>query len=180
MPRFLSLIDGISRLLAGFAMAMLVILIADMIYEVVARRLFSNPTLWAYDVAYMLNGLGFLLAAGYTLRHNGHVRIDYLSSRLSPAAQDWINVIVYLFLLFPAICFVLIGAWNEFLEAYLNDELDPASSWKPLLWPLFLGILIGFSGLLLQMLAECIRHVRSLLGLGPSPLRVLDENTGHG
>ena len=43
MPRFLSLIDSISRLLAGFAMAMLVILIADMIYEVVARRLFSDP-----------------------------------------------------------------------------------------------------------------------------------------
>ncbi len=179
MPRFLSLVDRISRLLARFAMAMFVILVGTMVYEVVARRLFSAPTLWAYDIAYMLNGLGFLLAAGYTLRHNGHIRIDCFSSRLSPAVQDGVHIIVYLFLLFPAMCFLLIGAWDECLEAYLNDELDPASSWKPLLWPLFLGVLVGFSSLFLQMLAECVRHARSLLGFGSSPLRVADENTGH-
>lgn len=178
MTRYLAAIDGVSRVLAAVAMVMLAGLVVDMVYEVVSRRLFSTPTLWAYDVAYMLNGIGFLFAAGYTLRHNGHIRIDFLSTRLPGKVQDWINVAVYVFLVFPALAFLLIGAWTEWLEAYVTDELDPASPWKPLLWPLFAGILIGFAALFLQMTAECIRHVRGALGLGPSPLLHRDDEPG--
>ena len=81
MHRLLSAIDKLSAVLAFFAGLMLLILIGDMMYEVVSRRVFSAPTLWAYDVAYMVNGIGFLFAAGYTLRKNAHIRIDFLSTR---------------------------------------------------------------------------------------------------
>ena len=43
----------------------------------------------------------FLLAAGYTLLKNEHVRIDILSSRRSPRAQAWIDVIGGLLFLLP-------------------------------------------------------------------------------
>ena len=170
MLQVISIIDKISNALAMIAGALLLILIGDMMYEVVSRRLFSAPTLWAYDIAYMVNGLGFIFAAGYTLRKNAHIRIDFLSTRLPRRYQDWINATAYLLLIFPAIIFFIIGAYTEWLEAYKTDELDPASPWKPLLWPLFAGLLIGFVSLFLQALAECTRHIRSALGLGLSPL----------
>ena len=72
--------------------------------------------------------------------------------------------------------FLLIGAWEEWLEAWTTDELDPASPWKPLLWPLFAGILTGFAALSLQMIAECVRHFRSALGRGRSPLLYQGED----
>ena len=100
MNRFLPTVDRISRFFAAVSMVMLLVLVGDMIYEVVSRRIFSAPTLWAYDVAYMLNGVGFIFAAGYTLRRNGHIRIDFLSSRFPQKIQDWINVAVYLALIF--------------------------------------------------------------------------------
>ena len=170
MPRILAAIDRLSTALAVVAGVLLLILIGDMMYEVVSRRVFSAPTLWAYDVAYMANGAGFLFAAGYTLRKNAHIRIDFLSTRLPRRWQDWINVIVYVGLVLPALTFFVIGAYDEWLEAYLTDELDPASPWRPLLWPLFAGLLLGFTALLLQAAAECIRHVQSALGRGTSPL----------
>ncbi|MGB0630386.1 MAG: TRAP transporter small permease subunit [Alphaproteobacteria bacterium] len=170
MSRVLTAIDRLSAALAVVAGFLLLILIGDMMYEVVSRRVFSAPTLWAYDIAYMANGAGFLFAAGYTLRKNAHIRIDFLSTRLPRRWQDWINAIVYVGLVLPALSFFVIGAYDEWLEAYRTDELDPASPWKPLLWPLFGGLLLGFTALLLQAAAECIRHVRSALGLGPSPL----------
>ena len=80
MLQVISIIDKISNALAMIAGALLLILIGDMMYEVVSRRLFSAPTLWAYDIAYMVNGLGFIFAAGYTLRKNAHIRIDFLSN----------------------------------------------------------------------------------------------------
>jgi len=170
MLRILSIVDRVSVLLAVIAGVMLLILIGDMMYEVVSRRVFSAPTLWAYDIAYMVNGVGFLFAAGYTLRKNAHIRIDFLSTRMARAHQDWINVAAYIFLIFPALLFFVIGAYSEFAEAFKTNELDPASPWKPLLWPLFAGLLIGFTGLFLQAVAECIRHTGSALGLNPSPL----------
>lgn len=165
--------------LGGIAMALLLILIGDMIYEVVSRRVFGAPTLWAYDIAYMTNGAGFILAAGYALRHNAHIRIDFLSTRLPLTVQDWLNVIVYLVLVLPALSLIVYGAYVEWLEAFQTDELEPASPWKPLIWPLFAVILIGFSAFLLQTVAQCIRHVQSALGRGTSPLTLSDDGS-HG
>lgn len=176
MHLLLTAIDKFSAVLAFFAGLMLLVLIGDMMYEVVSRRVFSAPTLWAYDVAYMVNGIGFLFAAGYTLRKNAHIRIDFFSTRFPRRNQDWVNAIVYLFLILPALAFFVIGAYSEWLEAFLTDELDPASPWKPLLWPLFAGLLIGFTALFLQAAAECIRHIRSAMGIGASPLDQADKN----
>ena len=175
MPRLVLIIDKMSSVLAILAGAALLILITDMMYEVISRRAFSAPTLWAYDIAYMANGMGFLFAAGYTLRKNGHIRIDFLSTRLPLRYQDWINVAVYVFLIFPALCFFIIGAYEECLDAFLTDKLDPASPWKPLLWPLYAGLLIGFVGLFLQSIAECLRHLQGALGIDRSPLAPADE-----
>ncbi len=174
MTLLLSSIDRAGRLLAALAMACLVVLIGDMIYEVVSRRVFGAPTLWAYDVAYMVNGVGFIFAAGYTLRREGHIRIDFLSQRLRRRTQDWVNFAAYVALVLPAIAFLLIGAYTAWHEAFLNDELDPASPWKPLLWPFYGGLLLGFAGFFLQAAAQCVRHLAAAAGRGPSPLLALE------
>ncbi|MDE0172934.1 MAG: TRAP transporter small permease subunit [Defluviicoccus sp.] len=175
MTSFLRAIDRVNDFLGAIAMAFLFVMIADMLYEVVSRRVFSAPTLWAYDIAYMLNGVGFLFAAGYTLRRNGHIRIDFLSTRLPRKNQDTINLFVYLFLVFPALICLIVGSFNGWLHAFLTGQLEPASSWKPVLWPLYAGILIGFVSLTLQAIAEFIRHWRAVRGLEPSPLEHADD-----
>jgi len=183
MTFLLRVIDRINDILGAFAMVFLVVMIGDMLYEVVSRRVFGAPTLWAYDISYMLNGVGFMFAAGYTLRRNGHIRIDFLSTRLKRKNQDLINMIAYFFLVFPALSFLIIGAYQGWLKAFLTNQLEPASTWQPLLWPLYAGILIGFVSFTLQSIAEFIRHWRSVLNLEPSPLRPPQEGlpgTTHG
>jgi len=170
MTSLLRVIDRINDVLGAIAMVFLVVMICDMLYEVISRRVFSAPTLWAYDISYMLNGVGFMFAAGYTLRRNGHIRIDFLSSRLKRKNQDLINIVVYFFLVFPALSFLIMGAYQGWLNAFLTNQLEPASTWQPLLWPLYAGILIGFVSFTLQAIAEFIRHWRAVLNLAPSPL----------
>ena len=169
-------IDWSNDVLGGIAMVFLVAMIGDMLYEVISRRVFGAPTMWAYDISFMLNGVGFMFAAGYTLRRNGHIRIDFLSTRLKLKNQDLINMVVYFFLIFPALCCLIIGAYQGWLKAFLTNQLDPASAWMPLLWPLYAGILIGFVSFPLQSIAEFIRHWRAVKGLDPSPLAQSQEN----
>jgi TRAP-type mannitol/chloroaromatic compound transport system permease small subunit len=170
MNSFLRVIDRINDFLGAIAMVFLVVMIGDMLYEVVSRRVFGAPTMWAYDISYMLNGVGFMFAAGYTLRRNGHIRIDFLSSRFKYRNQDLINAVAYIALVIPALAFLTMGAYAGWLNAFLTNELEPASAWQPLLWPLYGGILIGYVSLTLQSLAELIRHFRAVMGLEPSPL----------
>ena len=82
IARLLSVIDWISKILAYMTMVMTGILILVMSYEMVVRRLLNAPTLWAFDVSYMLSGVIFVAAMAFTLQRNEHVRIDFLSTRL--------------------------------------------------------------------------------------------------
>ena len=85
--RVLPAFERIGQALAAVAMVMIICLIAVMIYEVVARRVFNAPTIWAIDITYMTNGTLFLIGGAYTLQKNAHVRIDFLSSRLPVRVQ---------------------------------------------------------------------------------------------
>jgi TRAP-type mannitol/chloroaromatic compound transport system permease small subunit len=51
-----------------------------MLYEVVSRRIFDAPTLWTFDLSYMINGTIYLGAAGHALPRNEHIRIVFLSA----------------------------------------------------------------------------------------------------
>lgn len=171
MTRLLNAVDRISTVLAYTAMIFFLVLVSDMLYEVIARRVFGAPTLWAYDIAYMMNGLVFLLAAGYTLKVNEHIRIDFLSTRFPAHVQDWINIVVYVFVLFPTLAFICYGALDEGWDSFINDELEPSSAWQPRLWPFYLGIAVGVLAFWLQAAAQVIRHLRGVLGIEASPLQ---------
>ena len=60
-------------------------------WEVVARHFFRAPTIWAFDVVYMLYGTHFMLGTAYTLMRIGHVRTDMLYSNWSIRRQNWID-----------------------------------------------------------------------------------------
>lgn len=98
---FLAAADTISAGLGFVAKAMVLILIASMLYEVVARYALGAPTLWAFDIAYMATGVLFVLGAAQALREDAHVRIDFLSSRLPVRLRGLIDGLLYLLVLCP-------------------------------------------------------------------------------
>src|SRR3989344_8781859 len=66
------------------------------------------------EIQWYLFGAIFLLAAGYTLKHNGHVRIDVLYGRLSERTQAWIDLLGALLFLLPLCGLMGWLAWPGF------------------------------------------------------------------
>ncbi len=163
LERVCPALDSFGWLLAMVAMVEVVVIIAVQLYEVVARYVFSAPTLWGNDIAYMTNGTLFLLGAAYTLRVGAHIRIDFLAARLPLRAQHAINFLFYLGLFLPLLWFVGAASANKAWRAYLKGELESMSAWEPLVWPFYVGITIGIVGLGLQVLSETLRHA---VGIG--------------
>lgn len=91
LERALRTVDRFSFTIAVLSMIMILGLVFSMVYEVVARYAFNAPTIWAYDISYMLNGALFLLAAAFTLARNNHVRIDFLSVLMPVRVQHGVN-----------------------------------------------------------------------------------------
>jgi TRAP-type mannitol/chloroaromatic compound transport system permease small subunit len=76
----------IDRLSAGVGKAFgwcIVVLTLGVSYEVFMRYVLRAPTVWAFDISYIMYGALFMMAGAYTLSRNGHVRGDVVS-RLLP------------------------------------------------------------------------------------------------
>jgi len=78
-------------------------------WEVIARYFFHAPTIWSFDVTYMLYGTIFMLGAAFALHKGAHIRTDFFFERWSIRTKGLIYSISYLVFFFPSI-FVL--PWN--------------------------------------------------------------------
>jgi TRAP-type mannitol/chloroaromatic compound transport system permease small subunit len=150
---------------AGLLIAWVVFpLILASVYEVAARYVFNAPTIWAFELGYMAMGVHALMGAAFALRERAHIRIDILYINFSDRTKALLDTAGYLVLFLPVICWVSLGLWDYWVEAYVNGEHSGQSAWNPLIWPFRLSFFLGFFLLAMQGLAELIKCVEFLTG----------------
>jgi TRAP-type mannitol/chloroaromatic compound transport system permease small subunit len=118
------------------------------------------------EIQWYLFGAVFLLAAGYTLRHNGHVRIDVIYNHLAERGRAWIDLIGGLLFLLPFSLLMVYLSWPSFVESLERGEVssDPGGLIR---WPVRLLIPLGFALLSLQGVSEVIKRLDFLRGGRP-------------
>lgn len=115
------------------------------------------------EIQWYLFGAIVLLAAGYTLKHNGHVRIDAIYGRFSARAQAWIDLLGALLFLLPLCGLMVWLAFPGFVESLRSGETSPDAGGL-LRWPVRLLIPLGFALLGLQGISEAIKRIAFLRG----------------
>ncbi len=116
------------------------------------------------EIQWYLFAALFLLAAGYTFKHNGHVRIDVLYGHLSERAQAWIDLVGGLLFLLPFTLLMVWLSWPGFAESLLSGEVS-SDAGGLIRWPVRLMIPLGFTLLALQGVAEIIKRIAFLRGI---------------
>ena len=108
MLKAIRILDSIS-LWSGRIVAWLIVpMVLSLVYEVVARYIFDAPTVWAYDMTFMLYGSFFMIGSAYTLYKKGHIRTDSYYGGWSTRTQGWVDTVCYLLLFFPPLIFFLV------------------------------------------------------------------------
>src|SRR5688572_23950415 len=128
-------------------------------YEVFSRYLFNAPTMWSFDVAYMLYGTIFMLGAAYALLKGAHIRTDFFFERWSIRTKGLIDSISYLVFFFPSIFVFLIVSWNEGWYAFQIGETSEQTPWRPILWPFKMVVPLACLLLLIQGVSEVIKSI---------------------
>ena len=150
-------IDKFSKWIGSVVCWILMPLIFAMTYEVLARKLFLAPTIWAYDISRFLYGALFMLGAGYALSRGVHIRADFLYRNFKIKNQGLIDFWLYLLFYFPGLIVFLYMTFGFVLESIQRGERGMDTTWMPYMWPIKTCLLIGIIFLLIQGFSELLK-----------------------
>lgn len=162
IERLLGLARAIDRisLWSGTRAAWLILpLIFGLTYEVISRYLFKAPTIWAYDLAYMLYGSHFMLGAAFTLFKKGHIRTDIFYDKWPPKKQGTLDALLYIFFFFPGIALFLVASLEEAIHSWSLWERSEFGAWRPPIFPFKTVIPLTALLLLIQGVSELIKSL---------------------
>ena len=150
-------IDLFSKRVGNIVCWITVPLILAMTYEVLARKLFTAPTMWAYDMSRFLYGALFMLGAGYALSKGVHIRADFLYRNFKVKTQGIVDFTLYVLFYFPGLLVFLYMTIGFVQESIMRAERGMDTAWMPYLWPIKSCLLIGIIFLLIQGISELFK-----------------------
>ena len=132
------------------------------------RKLFNTSSNAYLEIQWYLFAAVFLLAAGYTLMRQEHVKIDVISSRFSKRTQIWIDVVGLVLFVLPLVFNVIRLSLPLVIRAYEMNEYSQNAGGL-IRWPVFAVLPLGFLLLGIQAVSELIKRIAFLRGLIPDP-----------
>ena len=158
--------EFVGRWLAWLVLAAVLISAAN----AVVRKAFNYSSNGLLEIQWYLFAAVFLLAAGYTLLRQEHVRIDVISGRFSKRTQIWIDLVGLVFFLLPFVVVVMAMVMPLVIRAYETNEMS-SNAGGLIRWPVFAMLPLGLMLLGLQAVSEIIKRFAFLKGLIPDPTR---------
>jgi TRAP-type mannitol/chloroaromatic compound transport system permease small subunit len=172
-------IDAISERIGRVLIWLLLATVLISTANAVVRKAFNIGSNAWLEVQWYLFSAVFLLGAGYAFLHNVHVRIDFVSARLSPRGRNWVDIIGIVGFLAPLCWLLLSMSWPLFVNAWQSGEMSQNAGGL-IRWPVMLMVPLGMALLLAQAISELIKRVAFLKGLIADPLAHTEPGQAHG
>jgi TRAP-type mannitol/chloroaromatic compound transport system permease small subunit len=150
-------IDKSSRWIGNVVCWITMPLMFAMVYEVLARKLFLAPTMWAYDMSRFFYGALFMLGAGYALSKGVHIRADFLYRNFKVKTQGLIDFWLYLLFYFPGLLAFFYMTSIFVMESIQRGEKGMDTAWMPYMWPIKACLWFGILFLLIQGISELFK-----------------------
>ena len=144
-------------------------------YIVVSRYVFNSGSIAIQESVIYLNALLFLLTSAFTLKHDGHVRVDIFYGPAGPRYKAWVNMLGGLFLLLPVMVFILWVSWDYVMAAWRVKETSPEAGGIPYVYLLKSLIVVMALLVIVQGLTEILRNLLFLLGKEAPPKAPVDH-----
>ena len=157
MAKTIVSIDRFNKIIGNIVCWITIPLILGMVYEVLARKLFLAPTIWAYDMSRFLYGALFMLGAGYALSKGVHIRADFLYRNFKTKTQGKIDFWLYLLFYFPGLIVFLYMTTIFVQESIMRNERGMDTTWMPFMWPIKSCLWFGIIFLLVQGVSELFK-----------------------
>jgi TRAP-type mannitol/chloroaromatic compound transport system permease small subunit len=176
--QFSRLIDRMTEQVGRAALWLVLIAVLISATNAIVRKAFNVSSNAFLEIQWYLFAAMFLLASGYTMLRQGHVKIDVILGRFSKRTQIKVEIFGIVVFLMPFVILVIELALPLVIQAYHSGEMSENSGGL-IRWPVYALLPIGFTLLGLQGLSELIKRVGFLQGLCDDPTRPIQTKTAE-
>ena len=169
-------IDALSEWVGRWVAWLLLFAVLISAANAVVRKAFNMSSNGFLEIQWYLFAATFLLASGYTLMRQEHVKIDVVSGRFSKRTQVWIDIIGICIFLFPFVIVIIKLAMPLVINAYVTQEVS-SNAGGLIRWPVFALLPAGLLLLGIQAVSELIKRIAFLQGLIPDPTKKQGSKT---
>jgi TRAP-type mannitol/chloroaromatic compound transport system permease small subunit len=160
--KFVRAVDAVNKVVGTFAMYLVFMMIAILLYEPIARNLFGVSSIWSVEMAQFTMAAYYLLGGGFSMLIRGHVRMDLLYGRWSEKKKATYDIFTGLFLIFYLV-FLLYGAYSSIEYAVMYGQKN-RSAWAPYMAPIKIIMGTGVLLMLLQAIAQFFKDLAKASG----------------
>lgn len=150
-------VDTFNRWVGRFAMQLIFVMGAMMLYAVGSRLFLGKPVNWIMEMSQFMLAAYFLLGGPYSMQLNAHVRMDLFYGRLSPHKRAVTDVFTILFVIFYL--GVLFWGGVSSTEYAITFNQKNYTSWAPLMWPIKAIMTFGVFLMLLQAISSFFKDL---------------------
>lgn len=169
-------IDNISEWIGRWVAWLVLFAVLISAGNAIMRKAFNMSSNGFLEIQWYLFAAVFLLASGYTLMRQEHVKIDVFSGRFSKRTQIWIDVIGICVFLLPFTFIIIKLSMPLVINAYVTQEVS-SNAGGLIRWPVFALLPAGMFLLAMQAVSELIKRIAFLQGLIPDPSKKQGSKT---
>jgi len=162
------LIDRMSEFIGRWVAWLVLAAVLISALNAAVRKVFNTSSNAYLEIQWYLFAAVFLLAAGYTMLRQEHVKIDVISGRFTKRTQVWIDIIGLAFFVLPLVYTVIHLSMPLVIRSYVMNEYS-SNAGGLIRWPVFALLPLGFLLLGIQAISELIKRIAFLKGLVPDP-----------
>ena len=170
------MIDKISEFVGRWVAWLVLFAVLISTANAISRKAFNLSSNAFLEIQWYLFAAVFLLASGYTLMRQEHVKIDVVSGRFSKRTQIWIEIVGLCFFLFPFVIAIIVLVMPLVIGAFVSNEMS-SNAGGLIRWPVFAMLPLGLALLGMQGVSELIKRFAFLKGLVPDPTRKQQSKT---
>jgi TRAP-type mannitol/chloroaromatic compound transport system permease small subunit len=176
MQGYIRFADTLSAWVAKAFAWCVMVMILGVSYEVFVRYVLKHPTVWAFDVSYIMYGTLFMLGGAYALSRDSHVRADIFFRLMSPRRQATLEFVLYFLFFFPGILALVFAGWRYVSRSWRYLEVSTMSPANIPIYQFKTVIIVAGILLFLQGIAQVFRCVICMkTGAWPPPPRDVEE-----
>lgn len=160
LRKIINTISKFQEVTGRFVSWLSLLLVLVICYDVVTRYLFNHSSVALQELEWHLFAALFLLAAGYTLKHDAHVRIDLFYSKFSEKKKDLIDLLGTIIFLIPFCVVVIYSSYDFVANSFMIGEVSPDGGGLPARYIIKAIIPLSFILLLIQSVANALSIVQ--------------------
>ena len=162
------LIDRVNERVGRLTMWLVLAAVLISAGNAIVRKAFNIGSNAFLEIQWYIFAAVFMLGVGYVMLKNAHVRIDFISSRLSKRTNAWIDAIGIVVFTIPLSIIMIDLGWPLFARALQSGEMSQNAGGL-IRWPALMLVPLGFAILLLQSISELIKRIAFLRGVLDEP-----------